>query len=37
MTTDANNRVLRELLETAADLREAGLLPEADFAKIKNL
>ena len=37
MSTGVTNSVLRELLATAAELREAGLLPLADFAQIENL
>lgn len=40
MATDSNGRVLRvlrELLETAADLQKAGLLPESDLAKLERL
>jgi hypothetical protein len=37
MTTNANNRVMNELLETAADLRDAGLMSEGDYAEVGRL
>jgi hypothetical protein len=37
MTTNANNRVMNELLETAADLRDSGLMSEGDYAEVERL